>query len=52
MSSMAVEAYGDGAARSSRPTSEVDMRGIIVFVIILLAGGGLFWALVGGCVAS
>jgi hypothetical protein len=32
--------------------SEVDMRGIIVFVIILLAGGGLFWALVGGCVAS
>jgi hypothetical protein len=32
--------------------SEDDMRGIIVFVIILLAGGGLFWALVGGCVAS
>lgn len=32
--------------------SEVEMRGIIVFVIILLAGGGLFWALVGGCVAS
>ena len=28
------------------------MRGILVFLIILLAGGGLFWALVGGCVAS
>jgi hypothetical protein len=28
------------------------MRGIIVFLAILLLGGGFFWALVGGCVAS
>jgi hypothetical protein len=27
-------------------------RGIIVFLVILLLGGGVFWALVGGCVAS
>jgi hypothetical protein len=27
-------------------------RGVLVFLVILLLGGGLFWALVGGCVAS
>jgi hypothetical protein len=27
-------------------------RGILVFLVILLLGGGVFWALVGGCVAS
>jgi hypothetical protein len=27
-------------------------RGILVFLVILLMGGGVFWALVGGCVAS
>jgi hypothetical protein len=27
-------------------------RGIIVFLVILLLGGGVFWALVGGCIAS
>lgn len=27
-------------------------RGILVFLVILLLGGGAFWALVGGCVAS
>ena len=27
-------------------------RGILVFLVILVLGGGVFWALVGGCVAS
>jgi hypothetical protein len=27
-------------------------RGLLVFLAILLLGGGFFWALVGGCVAS
>jgi hypothetical protein len=27
-------------------------RGILVFLVILLLGGGVFWALVGGCIAS
>ena len=27
-------------------------RGVLVFLAILLLGGGVFWALVGGCVAS
>jgi hypothetical protein len=27
-------------------------RAILVFVIILLLGGGVFWALVGGCMAA
>jgi hypothetical protein len=27
-------------------------RGILVFLVILLLGGGFFWALVGGCVAA
>jgi hypothetical protein len=27
-------------------------RGVLVFLVILLLGGGVFWALVGGCVAS
>jgi hypothetical protein len=31
---------------------EVGMRGLLVFLVILLLGGGFFWALVGGCVAS
>jgi hypothetical protein len=31
---------------------EVNMRGILVFLVILLLGGGFFWALVGGCIAS
>jgi hypothetical protein len=29
-----------------------DVRGIIVFVLVLLLGGGLWAALVSGCVAS
>jgi hypothetical protein len=27
-------------------------RGILVFLVILLLGGGVFWALVGGCLAA
>jgi hypothetical protein len=27
-------------------------RGILVFLVILFLGGGVFWALVGGCIAS
>lgn len=27
-------------------------RGILVFLAILLLGGGFFWALVGGCIAA
>jgi hypothetical protein len=27
-------------------------RGILVFLVILLLGGGVFWALVGGCIAA
>jgi hypothetical protein len=33
-------------------SEETRMRGILVFLAILLLGGGFFWALVGGCVAS
>jgi hypothetical protein len=33
--------------------SEVVMgRGILVFLVVLLLGGGMFWALVAGCVAA
>jgi hypothetical protein len=40
-------------ANSGEETEEVVMgRGILVFLVILLMGGGVFWALVGGCVAS
>ncbi len=40
-------------ARPGRQSVEVrSMRGVIVFVIILLLGGGIWAALVGGCVAS
>jgi hypothetical protein len=33
-------------------SEETRMRGLLVFLVILLLGGGFFWALVGGCVAS
>jgi hypothetical protein len=42
----------DRADDMTSTTEEVKVRGLIVFVVILLLGGGFFWALVGGCVAS
>ena len=33
-------------------SEETRMRGLLVFLAILLLGGGFFWALVGGCVAA
>ena len=48
---VAAQGAGPTMSRNSAMAKEVGMaRGILVFLAILLLGGGVFWALVGGCV--
>jgi hypothetical protein len=43
--------HSEGRLDRSR-SRRADMRGLLVFIIVLLLGGGLWAALVSGCVAS